>query len=70
VTQKQMASSREQYGGTVHLFIGIGRSLCEVTFISLTTDYIHDTKYHGSAGHFILKSVRSFVLRCHYSEAS
>jgi hypothetical protein len=62
-------SQREQYGGTVHLFIGTGRSLCEVTFISLTIDYNHDTKYHGSAGHFIFKSVRSFVLRCRYSEA-
>jgi hypothetical protein len=27
VTQKQMPSQREQYGGTVHLFIGTGRSL-------------------------------------------
>jgi hypothetical protein len=27
VTQKQMPSEREQYGGTVHLFIGTGRNL-------------------------------------------
>jgi hypothetical protein len=27
-------SQREQYGGTVHLFIGTGRSLCEITFMS------------------------------------
>jgi hypothetical protein len=27
VTQKQMPSQREQYGGTVHLFIGTGRNL-------------------------------------------
>jgi hypothetical protein len=26
-------SQREQYEGTVHLFIGIGHSLCEITFI-------------------------------------
>jgi hypothetical protein len=25
---------REQYGGTVHLFIGTGRSLCKFTFMS------------------------------------
>jgi hypothetical protein len=25
-------SQREQYMGTVHLFIGTGRSLCEITF--------------------------------------
>jgi hypothetical protein len=28
------ASQREQYGGTIHLFIGIGHSLCEITFMS------------------------------------
>ena len=37
----------EQYRGTVHLFIGTGRSLCEITFIPFTIDYNHDTKYHG-----------------------
>jgi hypothetical protein len=26
-------SQREQYEGTVHLFIGTGRSLCEITFM-------------------------------------
>jgi hypothetical protein len=26
-------SQREQYRGTVHLFIGTGRSLCEITFM-------------------------------------
>jgi hypothetical protein len=26
-------SQREQYGGIVHLFIGIGRSLCKITFM-------------------------------------
>jgi hypothetical protein len=26
-------SQREQYGGTVHLFRGTGRSLCEITFM-------------------------------------
>jgi hypothetical protein len=32
VTQKQMSSQREQYGSTVHLFIGMGRSPCKITF--------------------------------------
>jgi hypothetical protein len=27
-------SQREQYGGTVHLFIGTRRSLCEITFMT------------------------------------
>jgi hypothetical protein len=26
-------SQREQYGGTIHLFIGTRRSLCEITFM-------------------------------------
>jgi hypothetical protein len=29
-------SQREQYGVTVHLFIGTGRSLCKITSMSLT----------------------------------
>jgi hypothetical protein len=31
VMQKQMSSQREQYGSTVHLFIGTGRSPCKIT---------------------------------------
>jgi hypothetical protein len=31
VTQKQMPSQREQYGSTVHLFIGTWRSPCKIT---------------------------------------
>jgi hypothetical protein len=56
-------SQREQYGGTVHLFIGIGRNLCEITFMSFTTGYNHDTNYHRSIGLFIFKSVQPFVSR-------
>jgi hypothetical protein len=36
VTQEQMPSQREQYGGTVHLFIGTGRSLRKITLMSFT----------------------------------
>jgi hypothetical protein len=32
---------REQYGITVHLFIGIGRSLDKITFMSLTFTVHH-----------------------------
>jgi hypothetical protein len=56
-------SQREQYGGTVHLFIGTSRSMCEITFMSFTTSYNHDTNYHGSIGLFIFKSVQPFVSR-------
>jgi hypothetical protein len=31
VTQKQMPSQCVQYGNTVHLFIGTGRSPCKIT---------------------------------------
>jgi hypothetical protein len=29
-------SQREQYGVTIHLFIGTGRSLCRITFMPFT----------------------------------
>jgi hypothetical protein len=48
---------------TIHLFIGTGHSLCEITFMSFTTGYNHDTNYHGSIGLFIFKSVQPFVSR-------
>jgi hypothetical protein len=38
-------SQREQYGVTVHLFIGARRSPIEVTFVSLMTNYKCDTNY-------------------------
>jgi hypothetical protein len=57
-------SQREQYGGTVHLFIGTGRSLCKITFMSsFTASYNHDTNYHGPISLFIFKSVQPFVLK-------
>jgi hypothetical protein len=52
-----LLSALEEYGGTVHLFIGTGHSLCEITFIPFTTDYNHDTNYHGPICLFIFKSV-------------
>jgi hypothetical protein len=36
-------SQREQYEGTVHLFIGTGRSPVRITFMSLMTSYNQDT---------------------------
>jgi hypothetical protein len=57
------ASQREQYMGTVHLFIGTGRNQWEITFMPFTNAYNHNTSYHGSIGHFIFKSVPYFVLR-------
>jgi hypothetical protein len=61
---------REQYRGTVHLFIGTGRSLCIITFMPFTTNYNNDTEYHGSLTHFIFKSVHPLRLEtCHCAEA-
>jgi hypothetical protein len=56
-------SQREQYGGTVHLFIGTGRSPVKITFMSLMTSYNHDSNYQGLSGLFLFKSVEPFVSR-------
>jgi hypothetical protein len=50
-------SQREQYGGTVHLFIGTGHSLCEIIFMPFmfTIDLI--IIYRGLDSLFLLKSV-------------
>jgi hypothetical protein len=54
---------REQYGGTVHLFIGTGRSPVKITFMSSKNSYNHGTNYHGPIGLFLFKSVPPFVSR-------
>ena len=56
-------SPREQYGVTVHLFIGTGHSPVEITLMSLITNYKRDTNYQGLIGLFLFKSVQSFVSR-------
>jgi hypothetical protein len=50
-------SQREQYGVTVHLFIGTGRSPDEITFMPSTNNYKHVTNYHGLIGLFLFRSV-------------
>jgi hypothetical protein len=37
----------EHYGATVHLFIGTGRDLDKITFMSLTLIYLYNTKHQG-----------------------
>jgi hypothetical protein len=56
-------SQREQYWGTVHLFIGTGHSPVRITFMSLMTRYNNDTNHHGLIGLFLFKSVQPFVSR-------
>jgi hypothetical protein len=54
---------REQYGGTVQLFIDTRHNPVRITFMSLKTSYNHDTSHHGLIGLFLFKSVQPFVSR-------
>jgi hypothetical protein len=47
--------------GTVHLFIGTGRSPDKITFMSLLTNYNHNVNYWGLYSLFLFKSVSSFA---------
>jgi hypothetical protein len=55
-------NQREQYGVTVHLFIGTGRSPGEITFMSLTFTINHKASYRGLSGLFSFKLVPSFTI--------
>jgi hypothetical protein len=50
---------REQYGVTVHLFIGIGRSLDKITFMSLTFTVRQKASCQGLSSLFLSRSVSS-----------
>jgi hypothetical protein len=49
----------EQYGVTVHLFIGTGRSPDKITFMSLTFTVNHKASHQGLSSLFSLRSVPS-----------
>jgi hypothetical protein len=66
VMQKQMPSQREQYGNTVHLFIGTGRSPCKITLIPITFNNNFIVILQGLIWLFIFKSVPLFY---RYAEA-
>jgi hypothetical protein len=57
VTQKQMPSQREQYGSTVHLFIGTGRNLCKITPMPFTFANNSIVIHRGLNSLFPFKSV-------------
>jgi hypothetical protein len=61
VRQKQMPSQREQYGNTVHLFIGTGRSPCKITSRPFAFDNNSIVIYLGLDSLFLFKSVSSFL---------
>jgi hypothetical protein len=52
-----MPSPREQYKGTVHLFIGMGRIPCEITFMPFTFANDYKVTRRGLNGIFPFKSV-------------
>jgi hypothetical protein len=52
-----IASQREQYGVTVHLFIGTGRSLGKITLMSLTFTVSQKVNYQGLSSLFPFRSV-------------
>jgi len=64
VTQKRMPDQREQYGGTVHLFIGTGHNLCKITFMPFTFDNNSIVICRGLNSLFIFKSVSFLSLSC------
>ena len=57
VTQKQMPSPREQYGGSVHLFIGTGHSPCKITLMPFTFANDPIVIHRGLNNLFLFKSV-------------
>jgi hypothetical protein len=61
VTQKQIPSQPEQYGNTVHLFIGTRRSPCKSTPMPFTFANNSIVFHQGLNGLFLFKSV-SFSL--------
>ena len=57
VTQKWTPSQREQYGGTVHLFIGTGYNPYKITYMPFAFGGNSIVIYRGLNGLFIFKSV-------------
>ena len=55
--KSKMSSQREQYGDTVHLFIGTGHSPYKITFMPFTFDNNSIVIHRGLNSLFIFKSV-------------
>jgi hypothetical protein len=62
VTQKQMPSQREQYERTIHLFIGMRRSPCKITFMPFTFANDSIVIHRGLNSLFPFKSVPLFAI--------
>jgi hypothetical protein len=64
-----MSSQREQYGSTVHLFIGTGRSPCKITSRPFAFAHNSIVIHRGLDGLFPFKSVSFFLSSCQSSLA-
>jgi hypothetical protein len=64
-----MPSQREQYGSTVHLFIGTGRSPCKITFRPFAFDNNSIVICRGLDSLFLFKLVFFFLSSCRSSFA-
>jgi hypothetical protein len=64
-----MPSQREQYGSTVHLFIGTGRSPCKITSRPFAFDNNSIVIHRGLDSLFLFKSVSFFLSLCRSSLA-
>jgi hypothetical protein len=51
---REITIQREQYGATVHLFIGTGHSPDKITFVPLIFTHDYNTNPHGLSGLFPL----------------
>jgi hypothetical protein len=61
---------REQYGVTVHLFIGTVHSLNKITFMSLTFTVDHRASYRGLNSLFSFRSVSPYIIVITLSRSS
>ena len=61
--KRRMPGQREQYGSTVHLFIGTGRNPCKITLMPFTFINNSIVILRGLIWLFIFKSVPLFC--CH-----
>jgi hypothetical protein len=59
VNAREITNQREQYGITVHLFTGTGRSPGKSTFMSLTFTYDRNISHWGLSSPFPLRSTSS-----------
>jgi hypothetical protein len=57
-----ITSQPEQYGVTVHLFIGTGHGLNKITFMSLTFTIDHKANCRGLNNLFSFRSVSPFII--------